>query len=297
MTTDSNLRTNFLLALTVALVLSSCDRPQDPSALSPAPSPVRSPVAQDSPAPDPSPSLPPIPAMDTPASVAQHLAEVERLIRLEPTPAHNYGWLGRVHQLAYRTLVNNPEWRRPAIDLLPHDLREVAETHIEAGEKLRSLTRPVEALPAWIIVEPPPPEELRAYYSEAESTFGMPWQYLAAIHLVETRMGRIRGTSPAGAQGPMQFIPSTWERYGEGDINDPRDSILAAGRYLKAAGAPADMRKALYAYNHSDRYVDAIEIYARHMLSDQRTYLAYYHWQVYVRTVNGDVLLEAGYGA
>ncbi len=36
----------------------------------------------------------------------------------------------------------------------------------------------------------------------------MPWYYLAAINLIETRMGRIDGLSTAGAQGPMQFLPA-----------------------------------------------------------------------------------------
>ena len=68
-------------------------------------------------------------------------------------------------------------------------------------------------------------------------------------------MGRIRGTSTAGAKGPMQFLPSTWEAYGEGDIEDPDDAIMAAARYLANYGAPADMDRALFAYNHSDHYV------------------------------------------
>lgn len=94
----------------------------------------------------------------------------------------------------------------------------------------------------------------------------------------------------------MQFIPATWDRYGQGDINNPRDAIFAAARYLKANGAPGDMRRALYRYNPSNNYVDAIEIYAGQMKADGRVYLAYYNWQVYVRTTSGDVLLEVGYG-
>ena len=36
----------------------------------------------------------------------------------------------------------------------------------------------------------------------------------------------------------MQFMPATWKSYGRGgDIQDPRDAILAAGRFLAAAGA------------------------------------------------------------
>ena len=124
----------------------------------------------------------------------------------------------------------------------------------------------------------------------------MPWPYLAAVHFVETRMGRIRGESSAGAQGPMQFLPKTWAAYGEGDINSNKDSIRTAARYLKRNGAPADMRNALWNYNHSYLYVDAVTIYAEQMRENERAYFGYYHWQVYYRTTNGDVLLPEGYG-
>ena len=63
-------------------------------------------------------------------------------------------------------------------------------------------------LPAWRIVRPAPADELLDAYRDAEAEFGIPWRYLAAINLVETGLGRIRGTSIAGAQGPMQFMPS-----------------------------------------------------------------------------------------
>ena len=138
-------------------------------------------------------------------------------------------------------------------------------------------------------------EVLRAYYGEAEASSGIPWAYLASIHLVETRLGRIRGTSSAGAQGPMQFIPETWARYGQGDINDNRDAILAAARLLQANGGPGDMSRALFRYNNSDRYVEAVESYAQLMLSDERAFLGYYGWQVYSATTGGTFLLPAGY--
>ena len=122
---------------------------------------------------------------------------------------------------------------------------------------------PSSELPRWRIVEPPPATELLGYYKLAQRRSGVPWTYLAAIHLVETRMGRIRGTSTAGARGPMQFLPSTWDLYGAGgDINDPRDAILAAARLLKHHGAPGDMAEALWHYNPSDSYVGAVLEYA-----------------------------------
>jgi hypothetical protein len=91
----------------------------------------------------------------------------------------------------------------------------------------------------------------------------------------------------------MQFLPSTWDAYGNGgDVNDPRDAILGAARYLAASGAPERMSDALFAYNRSYDYVRAILIYARQMMRNERTFYAYYHWQVYVLTKDGDVRLS-----
>jgi membrane-bound lytic murein transglycosylase B len=98
-------------------------------------------------------------------------------------------------------------------------------------------------------------------------------------------MGRIKGDSSAGAQGPMQFIPSTWAIYGRGgDITSNRDAIYAAARYLRATGAPSDMARALRAYNNSARYVRAVTAYAQQIEADERAYLGYHAWQVYYGT-------------
>jgi membrane-bound lytic murein transglycosylase B len=97
--------------------------------------------------------------------------------------------------------------------------------------------------------------QLRTYYAEAQRRFGVPWFVLAAVHLVESRMGRIVGHSSADAQGPMQFLPSTWAHYGlGGDVWNNRDAILGAANYLAANGAAdgtdAGLDKALYRYNN-----------------------------------------------
>jgi membrane-bound lytic murein transglycosylase B len=132
------------------------------------------------------------------------------------------------------------------------------KANVLAGSELRKLNRPARRLPHWRIVAPAPAAHLLAAYRTAQAKLAVPWEYLAAIHLVETRTGRIRGTSSAGAQGPMQFLPSTWKRYGRGgDIQATGDAILAAARLLGANGAPADMAGALYAYNPSRHYVRA----------------------------------------
>jgi membrane-bound lytic murein transglycosylase B len=113
------------------------------------------------------------------------------------------------------------------------------------------------------------------------------------VNLVETVYNRLRNTSTAGAQGPMQFIPSTWRAYGMGgDINDPHDAVLGAANYLHASGAPGSYSRALYAYNHSGLYVRAVLRFARRMRADSRTYYALWSWQVFVRTERrGDVRL------
>jgi membrane-bound lytic murein transglycosylase B len=86
----------------------------------------------------------------------------------------------------------------------------------------------------------------------------------------------------------MQFIPSTWDAYGMGgDIDDPHDAIMGAANYLHASGAPGNYRRALYAYNPSRSYVDAVLRYTRRMRHDRRAYYAFHSWQVFVRTPSG----------
>jgi membrane-bound lytic murein transglycosylase B len=223
------------------------------------------------------------------------LIDAENAIRSAETPTDDVAEHARVQQAAYRQLVRTAEWRETVFSQLPAELQPVARANVEAGSDLRELTQPRTELPPWRIVAPPPADELRAHYAAGQKEFGIDWTYLAAIHLVETRMGRIRGTSIAGAKGPMQFLPSTWARWGKGDIENPRDAIHAAARYLRGHGAPADMDRALFAYNHSDLYVNAIKLYASLMRDEPRAYDAYYNWDVYYRTTKGDALLYVGW--
>ena len=114
-----------------------------------------------------------------------------------------------------------------------------------------------------------PAAELRRHYAEAGRRFGVHWSILASINFVESAFGRVRSASEAGARGPMQFLPATWRAYGMGgDIDEPRDAILAAANYLRQAGAPDDLDGALFAYNHSTSYVRAIRRFARRMRAD-----------------------------
>jgi soluble lytic murein transglycosylase-like protein len=126
----------------------------------------------------------------------------------------------------------------------------------------------------------PPLSDLVSFYDEAERRFGIGANYLAAIHLVETKFGRVVNNSVAGAQGPMQFIPSTWQIYGHGgNIRDPHDAVLAAARLLRANGAPGRYGPALRAYNPSGLYVDAVTRYAREIQADPYGLYYLYAWE------------------
>jgi soluble lytic murein transglycosylase-like protein len=139
---------------------------------------------------------------------------------------------------------------------------------------------------------PMPADTLRAYYERASRRFDVPWTLLAAVHFIETKFGRVVSPSWAGAQGPMQFLPSTWESFGMGgDIYDTRDAILGAANYLAATGSPGDDRAALWAYNPVDYYGDVVLAYDRLMRRDVRNFYALYNWQVFVRARSGLVQL------
>ncbi len=144
---------------------------------------------------------------------------------------------------------------------------------------------------------PEPPRLLLSHYRKAQRRFGVQWPVLAAVNFVESAFGRMRNSSAAGAQGPMQFIPSTWDAYGMGgDVNDPHDAIMGAANYLSASGAPGDLTGALYAYNPSDLYVRAVLAYAGRIRRDRDAFLSYYSWQVFVRRPEGGTRRITGPG-
>ena len=114
------------------------------------------------------------------------------------------------------------------------------------------------------------PPFLLPIYQAAGIQYGVRWEVLAAINEIETDYGRNLDVSSAGAVGWMQFMPATWKLYGvdankDGfkDPNNPADAIFAAARYLRAAGASQDLRKAIFAYNHAGWYVDSVLLRAR----------------------------------
>jgi hypothetical protein len=172
---------------------------------------------------------------------------------------------------------------------LPRELRANARDVFTARRALVRLTPPTtRPLSSFRTGLAEPAERLRRHYREAQRRFGVPWQVLAAVNFIETAFGKVRSASTAGAQGPMQFLPSTWRAYGlGGDIHDPHDAILGAANYLRASGARRNLRRALYAYNRSELYVDAVLAYARAIRRDVRAFYGFHAWQVFVRTPSG----------
>ena len=141
------------------------------------------------------------------------------------------------------------------------------------------------------------PEQFIPIYVAAEERYGVPWTLLAAHHRIETRFSSMKSlVSPAGAEGPMQFMPCTFvgwkhpscsglgkgniskaelmspeaiKKYGgygvdaNGDgIADPydiEDAVYSAANYLSKYGAAnGDVKQAVFQYNHSDEYVEKV---------------------------------------
>jgi hypothetical protein len=242
----------------------------------------------------------PVPA--TAEEFALALSELERTIRDPAASPSAIEAAGVELQLVYRELSGRRELDEEVIALIDETVRVAAERVIRARELVQDRRAadavppaPPEQLPAWTIVEPPPIEQLLGWYHEAEAATGVPWNYLAAIHLQETRMGRIVGTSSAGAVGPMQFLPSTWAACCTGDPTDARDAIMGAATYLAQSGAPSDMLAALHQYNPNDGYVALVSAYAANLADDPLVYRGYHAWQVFYGAAGGDVRLPIGY--
>ena len=230
------------------------------------------------------------------------LIEAETGVREAEVQVDRRADWGRRQQLLYRHLAVNDDWADEvlgeAASRAPTSVALAIERNWAARVELSGLTTsgPLSTvLPAWRIREPLPPEELVGYYRSAEAETGIEWVYLAAINLVETRMGRIEGLSTAGATGPMQFLPSTWEECCEGDPTVDADAIRGAAEYLVDRGGPADMERALKGYNNSGYYVRAVSAYAEVLRDDPRAYSGYHAWEVFFRSKPALVRLPVGY--
>ena len=117
------------------------------------------------------------------------------------------------------------------------------------------------------------PADYLAWYTGAAQTCpGLPWTVLAGIGKVESDQGQSdlpgvhSGANAAGAEGPMQFLPATFDEFAvDADPGlpvspyDPADAIYTAARMLCADGArggsTAGIEQAIFAYNHAGWYV------------------------------------------
>jgi soluble lytic murein transglycosylase-like protein len=248
------------------------------------------------PAPDPD---APIPA--GPAALAEDLAVVTREVRHAidawvagggPSawpPPRPLVLQALYQQRIYRTIGRDDRLASAVLSRLPASVEREARALTEATAQIFAHANPVPPSYTMRTRPPEPADALKRSFREAERRFGVAWEVLAAVAYTETKFGRVVSSSSAGAQGPMQFLPSTWDAFGlGGDIEDPHDAILGAANYLRASGAPGDYARALYHYNPVDEYVRAVLLYARAMTRDPRVYYALYNWQVFLLTTKGD---------
>ena len=166
------------------------------------------------------------------------------------------GALGLIHNVA--ALISAPGVAMPALK------REVRAALGGAG-RVVSLREP--QLPVDRSTSGGKPATYLELFRESAARYcpGMSWTVLAAIGQIESGDGANVGPSTAGAEGPMQFLPSTWQEWGitafgepgPPNVMDPYDAVPSAARYLCAAGAgtPAGLPRAVLAYNHASWYV------------------------------------------
>jgi hypothetical protein len=233
------------------------------------------------------------PAASTPATIAEQLTSADAALRpalgrwhasdpsLASAPPAGVLRPAALERQLVHQLAETPALIRPTLAALAPSLAAAVRPQLRAAQALRRLAGPPSGKSVTLHLDPAPPAgQLLADYHLAQSRFGVRWQTLAAVNLVESAFGRVGNTSSAGAQGPMQFLPATWKAYGlGGDIHSPRDAVLGAGNYLHQSGAPADERRALFAYNHSGLYVRAVQDYARAMARDPLGFLTLYAWE------------------
>ncbi len=122
-----------------------------------------------------------------------------------------------------------------------------------------------------------PPDYVIWYKDAAQTCPGLPWSVLAGIGTVESGNGQSNapgvhsGHNFAGAEGPMQFLPTTFAQYATGPDKplspyDPADAIYSAAAMLCASGARGGtgtgIENAVFAYNHAGWYVSEVMSWA-----------------------------------
>ena len=136
------------------------------------------------------------------------------------------------------------------------------------------------------------PSDYLGWYQKVGQQYGVPWVILAGIGTVESDNGQstlpgVHSLSNAfGAAGPMQIgiggaAGNSWggapvhpasqtvngvaaDEDGDGiaSVYDPADAIAGTAKYLLAHGVLTSASSAIFAYNHLDSYVQAVQNYA-----------------------------------
>jgi membrane-bound lytic murein transglycosylase B len=240
-----------------------------------------------------------VPAVaDAPSTLGAQLVAAEQAVRAPGTSQARLLAAARTAQVAYHRLARHPDWDATVLSSVPPSLRAAVIANLRAQRELQAIKSPApkDLLLAWRIDAAAPAGSLLAWYHAAGARFGVGWQYLAAINLIETMFGKIHGLSASAAQGPMQFLAVTWARYGAGgDVTDPHDAIFGAARYLADHGMAHDVDGALYAYNPTMHYVDAVKAIASVLIAAPGSFAGYYRWDVYYPTSSGVLLLPRGF--
>ena len=180
--------------------------------------------------------------------------------------------LGLVHRVA--ALISAPGARLPALT------RKVSRILGPGGhiEQLRG-----GQLPAGSVSAGTQPASYIELFKDSAAEYcpGLSWTVLAAIGQIESDDGTNVGPSSAGALGPMQFLPSTWARWGidafgqtgPPNVMNPYDAVPSAARLLCADGAAAggsSLSHAIFDYNHANWYVSEVLALAAEYAADFR---------------------------
>jgi hypothetical protein len=230
------------------------------------------------------------------AMAALTASQAPSLLRTEPVSHNNSGAQGEnapepTNDDSYHTEL--PPLRA---SIVPLPLTPPSGGGIIVGEVWTQAGIPATVLAAY--------RQAETRLGRADPSCNLPWQLLAAIGKVESgqaRGGRVdaQGTTLSPilgpvlngdgfanisdtddgaydgdatydrAVGPMQFIPSTWARWGQDangdgrrDPNNIYDAALAAGHYLCAGQrnltVKADLDRAILSYNHSTAYLRTV---------------------------------------
>lgn len=216
-------------------------------------------------------------ALPPPAALVQRLRADEHV--LASATGARFTAAARDRQVILRQLGRRPAEAAAVVRLAPAERDDLA-----ARRDLERLSAESPPQVGGVRVGPAPPAAvLLSDYREAQRRFGIRWQLLAAINFVETDFGRARTTARADAQGPMQFEPATWRRYGlGGDVYTAHDAILAAANLLAANGGRTDELRALEHYNLSPLYWDAVLHLAHRISTVPTAFREYYAWKLYL---------------